>query len=87
MTRDSRPELRIRHASQPWILSLDADEVVTADLRDPPPAPHRVLGSPDTVWRASPTTGRFIRHRLVPNPVLLFRAGRTIHRRVRTKRW
>jgi glycosyltransferase involved in cell wall biosynthesis len=69
----------IRHASRPWILSLDADEVVTSELHD---SIVRAAAEPSahTGYRMARLTnflGRFIRHcGWYPNPVLrLFRAG------------
>jgi glycosyltransferase involved in cell wall biosynthesis len=69
----------IRHASRPWILSLDADEVVTPDLHD---SIVRAVAGPSVhagyrMPRLTNYLGRFIRHcGWYPNPVLrLFRAG------------
>ncbi len=69
----------ISHASRPWILSLDADEVVTPDLHDS--IVRAVVGpSVHAGYRMARLTnylGHFIRHcGWYPNPVLrLFRAG------------
>jgi glycosyltransferase involved in cell wall biosynthesis len=69
----------ISHAAQPWILSLDADEVVTPDLRDS--IVRAAAGSSShagyRMARLTNYLGRFIHHcGWYPNPVLrLFRTG------------
>ena len=49
--------LALSHATQPWVLSIDADERVTPGLREPPGsrAPHRSHGTSS----ARATTGSF----------------------------
>lgn len=69
----------IAHASQPWILSLDADEEVTPTLRE---ALQQAIANPGVcvgfqIPRLTAYLGRFIRHcGWYPSPVLrLFRRG------------
>jgi glycosyltransferase involved in cell wall biosynthesis len=85
MTRDmtegfgEQKNYAINQATQPWILSLDADEVVTEELRI---EIERVLRTADPLVgyrmpRLTNYLGRFIRHcGWYPRPVLrLFRRG------------